>query len=245
MSAAPVAAGARITTARALPLLRLDPRTKVLLVLATSLVVMAPDGASFIPAALVLGVLLALSEGAWVRAVALPVGAAGIAAVAYLLPAAVPHPAVGVVTTMAAYTVRFVAVGGVALHLVSTTSPTELTAALRAARFPRAVTVSAAVMLRFLPTITTEARAVYDAMRLRGIGGWGGMLRHPVLSIERFTVPLIASSLRAAEDLSAAALLRGLGSVTRPTAMRPPRFGPADLAAALVAVVLGAATVLW
>jgi len=38
------------------------------------------------------------------------------------------------------------------------------------------------------------------------------MLRHPNRSIEYFTVPLIASSLRVAEDLSAAALLRGQGS---------------------------------
>jgi energy-coupling factor transport system permease protein len=100
-------------------------------------------------------------------------------------------------------------------------------------------------MLRFLPTIIAEARAVYDAMRLRGIGGWGGMLRHPVLSIERFTVPLIASSLRVADDLSAAALLRGLGSATRPTAMHPPRLGVADLAAVLVVAALATATVLW
>ncbi|MEV4171225.1 CbiQ family ECF transporter T component [Nonomuraea sp. NPDC049709] len=44
------------------------------------------------------------------------------------------------------------------------------TAALRAACVPRAISVSAAVMLWFLPVIVTEARAVHDAMRLRGIG---------------------------------------------------------------------------
>lgn len=246
MTVTPVAVGERsAVAARSRPVLRLDPRTKALLVLATSLVVMAPNGTSFVPAALVLGVLLALNEGAWARAVALPAGTACIAAFAYLLPPAVPHPAVGMFATMAAYLVRFVVIGGVALHLLSTTSPTELTAALRAARLPRAITVSAAVMLRFLPTIIAEARAVYDAMRLRGIGGWGGMLRHPVLSIERFTVPLIASSLRVAEDLSASALLRGLGSATRPTALRPPRLGVADLAAVLVTAALATATVLW
>ncbi|WP_431930072.1 energy-coupling factor transporter transmembrane component T [Nonomuraea jabiensis] len=230
---------------RARRALRLDPRTKALLVLSTSLAVMAPGGASFIPAALVLGVLLALGEGAWARALALPLTATTIATIAYLLPLAVPHPAIGVVATAAAYMLRFVAVGGIALHLIRTTSPTELTAALRAARVPRAITVSAAVMLRFLPTIITEARAVHDAMRLRGIGGWGGLLRHPVAGIERFTVPLIASSLRVAEDLSAAALLRGLGSTSRPTAMHPPRLGAADLAAVALVAALTTATVLW
>jgi energy-coupling factor transporter transmembrane protein EcfT len=207
--------------------LRLDPRTTALLVLAAGLVVMTPGGESFIPAALTLGVLLAVSEGAWRRALALPLTAAAIAAMAYLLPQAMPHPAVGIVATTAAFLLRFVAVGGIALHLLRTTPPTEFTAALRAARIPRAITVSAAVMLRFVPTIITEARAVHDAMRLRGVGGWGGLLRHPVLSIERFTV------------------LRGLGSASRPTAMYPPRLGATDLAAALVVAALTAATVLW
>jgi energy-coupling factor transport system permease protein len=225
--------------------MRLDPRTKALLVLSASITVMAPGGEAFILAALVLGLLLALGEGAWARLIALPLIAVAVAAVAYLLPVALPYPVVGIVATFAAYTLRFVAIAGIALHLMRTTTPTELTTALRAARVPRAITVSAAVMLRFLPVIVTEARAVHDAMRLRGIGGWGGLLRHPVLSIERFTVPLIASSLRVAEDLSASALLRGLGSTSRPTALHPPRLGVADLAAVLVAAALATATLLW
>lgn len=224
---------------------RLDPRTTSLLVLATSLVVMAPGGQTFVPAALALGILLAAWEGAWRRAVLLPLVAGALAATAYLLPAAAPYPVVGVVAVAATYFLRFTAIAGVALHLMGTTSPTELTAALRAARIPRAITVPAAVMLRFFPVIVTEARAVHDAMRLRGIGGWTGLLRHPVLAVERFTVPLIASSLRVGEDLAASALLRGLGSAVRPTAMDPPRFGRADAGCALVVALLVAATASW
>ncbi|WP_223167177.1 energy-coupling factor transporter transmembrane component T [Nonomuraea sp. SYSU D8015] len=232
------------TAVRTRRTVRLDPRTKILLVLSSSFVVMAPGGQPFVPAAVVLGVLLALTERAWARALGLPLAASGVAAVAYLLPVALPHPAVGIVAVAAAFALRFVAVGGVALHLVHTTRPTELTAALRAARVPRAITVSGAVMLRFLPAIVAEARAVRDAMRLRGIGGWSGLLRHPLRSIEHFAVPLIASTLRVAEDLSASALLRGLGAATRPTTMRPPRFGAADAAAVLVVAVLAAVTLL-
>lgn len=221
---------------------RLDPRTKMLLVLAASVTVMSPGGAVFIPAALALGMLLAAIEQAWRRLVMLPAAAAAIAGIAFLLPLALPYPAVGFLAVGAAYLLRFLAISGIALHLVTTTSPTALTAALRASGVPRAVTVSTAVMLRFIPVIATEARAVYDAMRLTGIGGWGGLLRHPLASIERFTVPLIASSLRVGEDLAASALLRGLGSTRRPTAMDPPRFSGADGACALVVAGLVAAT---
>lgn len=223
----------------------LDPRTKALLVVATGSTVMAPGGQVFIPAALVLGALLAMTERAWRRVILLPTVAAATATIAYLVPLTLRHPAVGMVAVAAAYALRFVAIAGIALHLIATTSPAQLTVALRAAHLPRAITVAGAVMLRFLPVITAEARAVADAMRLRGIGGWCGMLRHPVLALERFTVPLIASSIRVGEDLSASALLRGLGSRTRPTAMSPSRFTAVDGVCVLVVALLVAVTLFW
>ncbi|SCK41130.1 energy-coupling factor transport system permease protein [Streptomyces sp. WMMB 714] len=223
----------------------LDPRTAVTILLAASITIMAPGGVWFVPAALTVGLLLALSEGAYRRALGLPLAAGLAAAVTYLLPLAVRSPVVGLFAVMAGFTLRLVAVGGIAAHLVNTISPPRLTAALRAARIPSVFTVSGAVMLRFVPTIVAEAQAVRDAMRLRGLGGVVAMLRHPVRSIEYFTVPLMASSLRAAEDLSASALLRGLGSQTRPTSMHPPRFGVADAVALSVVILLAVATVLW
>jgi energy-coupling factor transport system permease protein len=89
-------------------------------------------------------------------------------------------------------------------------------------------------MLRFFPTVMGEAVAVLDAMRLRGLAGGRGLARHPVRSLERFAVPMIAASLRASEDLSASAVLRGLGSRRRPSAMFPPRFGLPDAVACLL-----------
>ncbi|RKT88961.1 energy-coupling factor transport system permease protein [Saccharopolyspora antimicrobica] len=223
----------------------LDPRTAVVILLAASITIMAPGGIWFVPAALVAATLLAISERAWRRAIGVPLAAAAAAGVAFLLPLVAPWPVLGFISVMAGFALRLVAVGGIAVHLARTIPPTRFTAALRAARIPSAFTVSGAVLLRFVPTIISEARAVHDAMRLRGLGGGLAVLRHPVRSIEYFTVPLMASSLRAAEDLSASSLLRGLGSQPRPTSMHPPRFGLPDAVAAVVVVVLGAATVLW
>lgn len=225
-------------------MIRLDPRSKLLLVLATSLAVMTPGGQVFIPAALLLGLLLAGSERAWRRIVALLAVAAVLAGIAFLLPLVAPHPATGLAGVAATYLLRFVAVAAVAAHLIASTSPAELTAALRAVRVPRVITVPTAVMLRFVPVIVTEAGAVRDAMRLRGLGGWSGWARHPVRSIERFTVPVIAASLRVGEDLSASALLRGLGSPHRPTSMRPPRFTLADLLGLIIVAALAVATLI-
>ena len=89
-----------------------------------------------------------------------------------------------------------------------------------------------------------ESAAVFDAMRLRGLTRLGALLRHPLLIVERFTVPMIASSLRASEDLSAAAILRGLGSYHRPTALTEPRFSWIDGAWLLAATTLAASAYL-
>lgn len=145
---------------------------------------------------------------------------------------------VGVVS---AFLLRFVVVYGVVLHFFRTGTPAAVTAALRAARIPRALTVPIAVVLRFAPVVAAEASAVVDSMRLQGLTGRRSVLRHPVLSIERFTVPMIASTLRVGDDLTAAALLRGLGSYQRPTSRVPPRLGWPDLLWVAVAGLLAGA----
>ncbi|ALJ19788.1 energy-coupling factor transporter transmembrane component T [Microbacterium sp. No. 7] len=222
----------------------LDPRSKILLVLLVSLAVMSPGGLVFVPAGVLLATGLAVSERAWSRVVAIPLAAIAMYLLGWVLPLVWANPVVTVVAIGCGYLIRFVAAFGVGAHLVATTSPTQLSAALRAWRLPRAVSVTLAVMLRFFPVVAAESSAVLDAMRLRGLAGATGLARHPILSMERFTVPMIAASLRASEDLSASAILRGLGSRHVPVSLDPPRFGGRDLALVLALAGLAAAGVL-
>ena len=222
----------------------LDPRTKIVLVIACSIAVMSPAGSRFVPFALLLAIGLAVVEGAWRRAIGLPVVAAVMWLLGWLLPVWWPNPVTAIVSIACVYLIRFVAAIGVGAHLIATTSPTQLAAAFRAWRIPRPISVTLAVMLRFFPVVGAEAAAVLDAMRLRGLIGVRGLLRHPVLSVERFTVPMIAASLRASEDLSASAILRGLGSRRIPTSMSPPRFGVPDLIVVVLVVAFAASALL-
>lgn len=222
----------------------LDPRSKILLVLACSIAVMSPGGLRFVPFALLLAVGLALTERAWPRAALLVGIAAAMWVLGWMLPLWWPNAFTAIVSLACTYLIRFAAAIGVGAHLIATTSPTQLAAALRAWRIPRAISVTLAVMLRFFPVVSAEAASVLDAMRLRGLTGATGLLRRPVLTLERFTVPMIAASLRASEDLSASAILRGLGSRRAPTAMRPPRLGPADAVLLLAVAALTVATLI-
>ncbi|GAA3661307.1 energy-coupling factor transporter transmembrane component T [Microbacterium marinilacus] len=219
----------------------LDPRTKILLVIACSVVVMSPAGLPFVPTVLLVAVALAVWEGARARAIGIAAAALLLWAVGWLVPLWWPNGVTAMASLVCVYAIRFTAAIGVGAHLIATTSPTQLSAAFRAWRVPRPISVTLAVMLRFFPVVGAESSAVLDAMRLRGLVGVRGMLRHPVLSLERFTVPMIAASLRASEDLSASAVLRGLGSRRTPTAMNPPRFGAPDLVLLIVVAVLAIA----
>lgn len=241
---APASATMAIAIDRGVPSRGADPRTKVVLVVLVSSVVMAPGGLRYVPAALVLALGLAAWERAWRRALGLTGAAALLWALGWLLPLWWVSPVTAIGSIASAYLIRFVVAIGVGMHLIATTSPTQLAAAFRISRVPRPIAVTMAVMLRFFPVVMAEAAAVVDAMRLRGLTGVRGFIAHPILSMERFAVPMIAASLRASEDLSASAILRGLGSPRQPTAIEPPRFTATDLLLTLTVAGLAAAALL-
>ncbi|MEB4614925.1 energy-coupling factor transporter transmembrane component T [Leucobacter sp. M11] len=217
-----------------------DPRITLVLVIATGVVMSLPAPEPFFPGAVLLVIMLIGIERAWRRLAGFLIAIAGLAALASLLPALVPHASTAIIGYTAAYLLRFVLIAAVASHVIATTSAAHLTAAFRAAGMPRAIVVPTAVTMRFLPVVATETRAVWEAMQLRGLASTGDMLRHPVRLIEWLTVPVIASTLRVGDDLTASALLRGLGSTSRPTSIHPTRISPADVLLLAMSGVLAA-----
>lgn len=77
---------------------------------------------------------------------------------------------------------------------------------------PEAAVIPCVVVIRFFPTIAEDYRQIRNAMDLRGIasGGWG-IVRHPAQSLEYILIPLLMNATNVAQDLSVAALTKGLG----------------------------------
>lgn len=96
-----------------------------------------------------------------------------------------------------------------AAYLVSSTTVSEFVAAMERMHVPDTIVIPLSVIFRFLPTIQEEYQAISDAMRMRGIR-FGG--RHPFLILEYRLVPLMISIVKIGDELSAAALSRGLGA---------------------------------
>lgn len=68
--------------------------------------------------------------------------------------------------------------------------------------------------IRFFPTVGEEASSISDAMRMRGIS-FGG--NHPGKMLEYRLIPLMTCSVKIGDELSAAALTRGLGADVKRT----------------------------
>lgn len=97
------------------------------------------------------------------------------------------------------------------LMLVQTTRISQFLAAFQAMRLPAAAIIPVAVMFRFIPTVQDEWSGIRKAMAFRGIEmTFGSVMRHPFQAIEHLLVPLLISSVSVMEELAAAALARGL-----------------------------------
>lgn len=76
------------------------------------------------------------------------------------------------------------------------------------------IIIPLSVIFRFFPTIKEEYQAIRDAMKMRNIR-FGG--KNPFLMIEYRLIPLMVSVIKIGDELSAAALTRGLGAPIRRT----------------------------
>lgn len=202
--------------------MKLDPRTKLYLLVVFSIVMIdgKTDGISFwLKPALALVPFFLLLSGRKKRA-----------AVLYLIVFAVSWtvnvfflPYMGLTGTIilslpAQFGTRWFPGAMMGCYLLSTTKVSEFVLAMQRMHIPEAFIIPFSVMFRFFPTISEEAQAIGNAMRMRGITG-KAFFRNPQAALEYRIVPLMMSVVTIGNDLSAAALTRGLGNGKKRTSI--------------------------
>jgi energy-coupling factor transport system permease protein len=95
-----------------------------------------------------------------------------------------------------------------AWYVVRTTRIDEFVSAMQKIHVPDGITISLAVVMRFFPTIKEEYSSIRDAMKMRGIMLGGG---NALGMVEYRMIPLLFSCVNIGDELSAAAITRGLG----------------------------------
>jgi energy-coupling factor transport system permease protein len=207
----------------------LDPRAKLaVLVLVNAFILTSPDP---LTEAVGIGcvVLTILAMGALRSSVKAVLIYAGMLAVLYLC-SLFPDNLASAFVVMIAVCFRKIAptlffAGG----MIATTKVGELVSAMQRLHIPKPVVITFAVTLRFFPTAREEFASIKDAMRLRGIGlSAENVLARPLTVMESVLIPMMMRCATIAEELSAAAVTRGIESGGRRTSVNELRMRARD-----------------
>lgn len=191
----------------------LDPRTKMLLVVTIATVLLSGKNAGIMylikPILMSVPLLLFLCSGKWKAAFiyVLCYGSA-FAGELVLIPLTTGFLNF-LIVALCGMLSRFMPGIAMGRYLVNTTTVSQFMAAAKRLRLPRKLSIPLSVMFRFFPTVWEEYGFISDAMRMRGIRFGGGK---PAKMLEYRMVPLMISCVNIGEELSAAALTRGLGA---------------------------------
>lgn len=113
--------------------------------------------------------------------------------------------------------------------IIKTTKISEFLSAMNKFHMPRTLTIPLAIMLRYIPTIQEDWSFIKDAMRLRDVSpSFYGLLTRPITTLECVYVPLMMLASKAADDLSIAAITRGIENPLPRTSFTEIRFHMAD-----------------
>ena len=111
--------------------------------------------------------------------------------------------------------------------ILMTTEVSECVAVMRKMKFPDSVIIPISVVFRYFPTIKEEWTAIRNAMKMRRIK----------ISFEHVIVPLLISAVNTSEELSAAALCRGLDNPNEHTCLYPACLSAKDVVLFLILAI--------
>ncbi len=115
---------------------------------------------------------------------------------------------------------KFSPIVGIYFILAETINVSDFITALEKIKFPRAMTITLAVTLRFLPTINQEVGHLKESMKTRNIPfTLLNFLKSPLMMLEYIIVPLMMRFVKVAEESAAAAVVRGIEKPGRRSSM--------------------------
>ena len=196
----------------------LDPRTKLFMLITVTSLMLSTGNSGVMniikPVLSIIPFILLLSEGKWRTAAKYLL----LYAVCFALERVALYTLSGmasfILLAVCSVMTRFAPGFMMGAFLISSTSVSDFIAAMKRMHITEKIIIPLSVIFRFFPTIGEENAAISDAMRMRGIR-FGG--RHPGKMIEYRLIPLMISVVKIGDELSAAALTRGLGAPVRRT----------------------------
>lgn len=211
--------------------INLDPRTKLFMIFAVSFIVMVnavtPLEWAIRIIVTLIPIFLLMTEGKYASAFRFLIfyGAALV-----LLRFCISENSTGILSALlvgyCGIVAQFMPALITAWYVIRTTKIGEFMSAMQKMHVPDGISVSLAVVMRFFPTIKEEYSSINDAMKMRGIAFGGGKVTK---MIEYRMIPLLFSCVSIGEELSAAAVTRGMGAPVRRTSPYELHIKAADI----------------
>ena len=123
--------------------------------------------------------------------------------------------------------------------IMGTTHISEFIAGMSKMRIPREVIIPLAIMFRYFPVVKEDWSYIKDAMALRGITlAPFGLFRNPSAVIDALYVPMLVSASKTTDELSVAAVTRGIENPNPRSSRLKIAFGGTDFIFMAVYVAL-------
>lgn len=138
------------------------------------------------------------------------------------------------------------ACGMLAGIVLSTTKVSEFLSAMSRIHAPKKLVIPLAVMLRYIPAIREDWHFINDAMKMRDVSpSLKGLIINPGMTVDCIYVPLMMAASKAADELSIAALTRGIENPKPRTCLVQIRFYVADYIVLFVFMVFLVMGIYW
>ena len=201
--------------------IRLDPRTKLYMILIVSAIVMMSATTPLLWTVRIImtmiPIMLLIVEKRYASALRFFVlYAFSLVLTFYFLSAESTGVFKALLTGYCGIVAQFLPALITAWYVVRTTKIDEFMSAMQKMHVPDGITISLAVVMRFFPTIKEEYDSIRDAMKMRGISFAGGNV---MKMLEYRMIPLLFSCVNIGDELSAAAITRGLGGKEKRTSV--------------------------
>ncbi len=224
--------------------IRLDPRTKLYMILIVSAIVMMSATTPLLWSVRIImtmiPIMFLIAERRYASALRFfALYAVSLVLTFYFLSEESTGVLKAILTGYCGIVAQFLPAFITAWYVVRTTKIDEFMSAMQKMHVPDGITISLAVVMRFFPTIKEEYGFIRDAMKMRGISFAGGNV---IKMLEYRMIPLLFSCVSIGDELSAAAITRGLGGEVKRTSVVELRMNLLDY---LVFLSFTAATIVF
>ncbi|ENK0837981.1 energy-coupling factor transporter transmembrane protein EcfT [Clostridium botulinum] len=200
--------------------LKIDPRTKIILMILGNVAIFLAFSIQIKISLIIFYLIFGFLCGAYKSPIKISLGYFGLILVEYLGGKYLSGTLALMIITFSQFVKMILPCALLASIMISTTKVSEFMGALNKMRVSKKVIIPLTVMIRYFPVVFEDWKNIKDSMRMRDVSPtFLGFLKNPSDTIECIYVPMLMSASKVSDELSAAAITRGIENPNPRTCM--------------------------